>query len=649
MAEEIQEEDFDLWDQDDQEVVPVPTVTFTKTPRHVNGSRSGRRYLRAVGRSLSPNGRRRGGHDIGPDANHSGATATGPSVRFRPRSASPPPRPPPAIQRAQTIKARGGATSPSNVGSGGEELHSLTGSHGTHSTDEKQAPFMSPEDVPFFTSEEGNAHRVQGYGAVMSQPDQVGTGFYVDNGGDEDNEDGAEEPPRSGRELWMKMRDRIIRGSFMVHSFSDHNRSSADDGDQLDDGASVHGSIFSGHEGGSVIGKDDTRRSAASTTFGDLDLPYEITLVECCIAITLYLIVGVIAYSFVFESWRAVDSLYFTIVTGTLVGFGDIVPSSHASKMFTSVFAMTSIVFFGLVIGVLGSRLVEYQVSAVEKANKEMTNKVTGFFRLKKKRERGQPLSSGLFSRTNSTESLMSLTSSTSYASLESLESLQADPADLSNQAPFRKRVLNEHSRWYMSMCSLLCRCLPALIPIVLASFLFAYLEDWHYVDSCYFFVSTASTIGYGDVVPQSDSMKVFAIFFIPLAVGAVGHTLGAVTNFVVERRRAVYQKRVWSQELKVGNLQIMDWDRDGEVSKLDYVEFMLLTLKRVDADMLHELHQQFDQLDTNRSGSLTKQDLERLAKKRLQRVRHKLKLSSYKYELLHKNRENIVNKHEPS
>ena len=43
-------------------------------------------------------------------------------------------------------------------------------------------------------------------------------------------------------------------------------------------------------------------------------------------------------------------------------------------------------------------------------------------------------------------------------------------------------------------------------------------------------------------------------------------------------------QRQVWSQELKVGDLDIMDWDRDGEVSKLDYVEFMLLTLKKVDA-----------------------------------------------------------------
>ena len=541
---------------------------------------------------------------------------------------------------------------PSNVSVDGDH-HSLEGSHGTHSTDdEKQVPFMSPEDVPFFTSEEGRnveeVYHVPGYGAVLNRVDQNSSGFFMGDDliGDANNEEAqAQEPPRSAKELWMKMRDRIKRGSFMVHSFSDHNRSLAgDDGELLDDGASAHGSIFSGYEGGSVIGKEDTRRSAVSTAFGDLDLPYEITLVECALAIILYLVIGVIGYSFVFENWSIVDSLYFTIVTGTLVGFGDIVPSSHASKIFTSIFAMTSIVFFGLVIGVLGSRLAEYQVSAVENANKEMTKKVTGFFRLKKKRGQGQPLSSGLFSRTNSTESLMSLTSNASYTSLESLESLQADEAELSKKDLFKKRILDEHARWYMSMLSLLCRYLPALIPIVLASFLFAYLEDWHYVDACYFFVSTSATIGYGDVVPQSTSMKVFAIFFIPLAVGAVGHTFGTVANFIVERRRAVYQKRVWSQELKVGDLQIVDWDRDGEVSKLDYVEFMVLTLK-VDPDLLNELHQQFDQLDTNRSGSLTKQDLERLAKKRLKRVRHKLKLSSYKYELLHKNRENSINR----
>ena len=55
-------------------------------------------------------------------------------------------------------------------------------------------------------------------------------------------------------------------------------------------------------------------------------------------------------------------------------------------------------------------------------------------------------------------------------------------------------------------------------------------------------------------------------------------------TSRSTDEQKREKQRQVWSQELKVGDLHIMDWDRDGEVSKLDYVEFMLLTLKKVDA-----------------------------------------------------------------
>ena len=156
-------------------------------------------------------------------------------------------------------------TSPSNVG-GDEDQHSLEDSRTTRSTEDNEPPFMSPEDVPFFTAEEGRKAgmmHVHGYGAVQDSAD---------------NEDVDEEAPEPrAKELWMKMREHIKRGSFMVHSFSDHNRSLVDDGDDLlDDGASAHGSIFSGYEGDTVMGKGDTRRSVVST-----DLPYEITLPEC--------------------------------------------------------------------------------------------------------------------------------------------------------------------------------------------------------------------------------------------------------------------------------------------------------------------------------------------------------------------------------
>lgn len=35
------------------------------------------------------------------------------------------------------------------------------------------------------------------------------------------------------------------------------------------------------------------------------------------------------------EDWGWVDSLYFSVVAGTTVGFGDLAPSTDASKLFT--------------------------------------------------------------------------------------------------------------------------------------------------------------------------------------------------------------------------------------------------------------------------------------------------------------------------
>ena len=43
------------------------------------------------------------------------------------------------------------------------------------------------------------------------------------------------------------------------------------------------------------------------------------------------------------EDWSWVDSLYFSVVAVTTVGFGDITPSTDASKLFTVVYIVTGI------------------------------------------------------------------------------------------------------------------------------------------------------------------------------------------------------------------------------------------------------------------------------------------------------------------
>jgi len=43
------------------------------------------------------------------------------------------------------------------------------------------------------------------------------------------------------------------------------------------------------------------------------------------------------------EGWRYLDSLYFTVVTSTTIGYGDFVPKTDAGKIFTMFYC-----FFGI-------------------------------------------------------------------------------------------------------------------------------------------------------------------------------------------------------------------------------------------------------------------------------------------------------------
>jgi hypothetical protein len=58
-------------------------------------------------------------------------------------------------------------------------------------------------------------------------------------------------------------------------------------------------------------------------------------------AMTL-IIVGTVAYRLL-EDWSWVDALYFSVVAVTTVGFGDLTPTTDASKLFTVLYILTGI------------------------------------------------------------------------------------------------------------------------------------------------------------------------------------------------------------------------------------------------------------------------------------------------------------------
>lgn len=73
-------------------------------------------------------------------------------------------------------------------------------------------------------------------------------------------------------------------------------------------------------------------------------------------------------------------------------------------------------------------------------------------------------------------------------------------------------------------------------IVILLGTFAYHFVEGWNYLDSLYFVVITATTIGYGDIVPQTDLGKIFTMFFSFFGIIVVFYAVSIITGNVFRK-----------------------------------------------------------------------------------------------------------------
>ena len=97
-------------------------------------------------------------------------------------------------------------------------------------------------------------------------------------------------------------------------------------------------------------------------------------------ALAVYLASGVLAYSFLLERWSIVDSLYFACVCFSTVGYGDLCPTTRASRIFTVFFGMGGIAFLGAAVAAVGGRFVEAEIKAVKSARNQSGRQLMHLF-----------------------------------------------------------------------------------------------------------------------------------------------------------------------------------------------------------------------------------------------------------------------------
>jgi voltage-gated potassium channel Kch len=66
---------------------------------------------------------------------------------------------------------------------------------------------------------------------------------------------------------------------------------------------------------------------------------------------------------------------------------------------------------------------------------------------------------------------------------------------------------------------------------IALGTIFYSVVEGWRVIDAFYFTVVTLTTVGYGDLSPQTDAGKLFTIAYILVGLGILGGFVALIAD----------------------------------------------------------------------------------------------------------------------
>lgn len=317
--------------------------------------------------------------------------------------------------------------------------------------------------------------------------------------------------------------------------------------------------------------------------------------VQVSLITLIYLTIGIVFYGHVeckvetddsvcLEHWTVVDALYFSIVTMSTVGYGDLTPTTTGSKAFTILY-----IFFGIT-------MVFSQIASACAGTLESMEIV--FLKV-----------IDIFDRTENGMSGRQLGFSGKKVDLSAngVADFVAPPGPV--------------IFWTQRLASWL---VLAILFQLLSAAAFQVTEpDLSYFDAFYHSFVTATTVGYGDIGMTTQASRLLACFHIMLSVTLFAALVGRVQELLFVRKSELQRASILMKNLDpdwfANVLHGMDNDGAG-VDRLEFVVGMLTNMgvelcgQPLEWSDVKPLLAQFDAADKTGDGRLTEDDLRKLA-----------------------------------
>ncbi|KAJ1410788.1 Two pore domain potassium channel [Sesbania bispinosa] len=245
---------------------------------------------------------------------------------------------------------------------------------------------------------------------------------------------------------------------------------------------------------------------------------------------------------------RFLDAVYFTIVTMTTVGYGDLVPDSDLTKLLACAFVFSGMALVGLILSNAADYLVEKQEVLLVKAM-HMRQKV--------------------------------------------------GPTEILKEVEINK------TRYKFILVFFI-----LLILIIAGTVFLVTVEKLDTIDAFYCVCATITTLGYGDKSFSTQAGRIFAVFWILTGTICLALFFLYIAELNTESKQKALVKWVLERKMTNLDLEAADIDDDGTVGAAEFVIYKLKEMGKISQEDISLVMKEFEELDVDQSGTLSVSDI---------------------------------------
>lgn len=260
------------------------------------------------------------------------------------------------------------------------------------------------------------------------------------------------------------------------------------------------------------------------------------------------------------EPWTVTDSLYFTLVTISTVGYGDFAPTTVEGQVFTVLFCFVGIIF-------IFSELADLVGGAMHPLYSAAQRKMDSMF----------------------------------------------PPKTIDLQGDGTADIIIPRSAPIFYASRLAAPISVVVVLQVVSAFVFQSLvPEWTLWQAFYHCLITATTVGYGDMFISTEDGRLFACAHLMLSVCLLAALISEVGKVQATRAGMVERVERVRKQLDRDLILSLDKDQNG-LDKFEFVTGMLVKLELVPEEEVTSFVELFEFLDADGSGQLTKKELNQM------------------------------------